>query len=63
MDGGWLWFVTDVIGAAILGCAMVYGGFMWRNRPRDAATKRISDEATRRLYHPDDDMGNKPLTR
>jgi hypothetical protein len=61
--GGWMWFVIDVLAVAVLGGAMAYGAHMWRNRSQDPAVKRASDKATRRLYHPQDDMGNKPLTR
>ncbi|HEX3487030.1 MAG TPA: hypothetical protein VHT51_18390 [Micropepsaceae bacterium] len=61
--GGWMWFVIDVLAVAVLGCTMAYGVVMWRTRPRDAASEKASDEATRRLYHPNDDIGNKPLTR
>ncbi|HXJ01381.1 MAG TPA: hypothetical protein VNH44_09155 [Micropepsaceae bacterium] len=60
---GWMWFIIDVLAVSVLGCAMVFGTQMWRHRPRDFATERTSNEATWRLYHPDEDMGNKPLTR
>ena len=49
--GGWMWFVIDVLAVGILGGAMWYGTFQWRNRPRDPEIERRSDEATRNLYH------------
>jgi hypothetical protein len=58
-----MWFVIDVVAVAILGGAMAYGTSMWGRRPRDPATQQASDEATRKLYHPHEDIGNKPLTR
>jgi len=61
--GGWMWFIIDVVAVAILGGAIAYGASMWRHRPRDRKTEQASDEATRKLYHPHDDIGNKPLTR
>jgi hypothetical protein len=57
------YFVMDVLAVVILGGALAYGTHMWRTRPRDDAIERASDEATRRLYHSEDDTGNKPLTR
>ena len=50
--GGWMWAVIDIAMVAILAGAMIYGGAMWRHRPKDAAVVRASDDATRRLYHP-----------
>lgn len=61
--GGGMLFVVGALAAAVLGCALVYGGYMRRNRPRDSAMQHASDEATEVLYHPRNDVGNKPLTR
>jgi hypothetical protein len=52
------YFIMDVLAVVILGGALAYGTLAWRQRSRDAATRRASDEATRHLYHPEDDTGN-----
>jgi len=49
--GGWMWFIIDVLGAAVLGGAMAYGSFMWKHRSTDPKIEQASDEATRALYH------------
>jgi hypothetical protein len=49
-QGGWLWFVLDVIGVAILGLALAYGVMAWRKR-RSRLANQVRDEATERLYH------------
>jgi hypothetical protein len=56
------WGVIDAIAVAILGGAFAYGAYMGRNRPANPAVEQASSEAAGMLYHPHDDMGNKPLT-
>jgi hypothetical protein len=46
----WLWMVIDVAAVVILGVAMAYGGMMWQRRSRNPVLKRMSDDATHRLY-------------
>jgi hypothetical protein len=58
-SGFWLMVVIDIAAVAVLGLAIVCGNRMWRNRPKDRATVRASDEATRRLYHPNESSGDK----
>jgi hypothetical protein len=48
--GGWLWFLIDVVAVALLGAAIAYGTVAWRKRPKDPATERARDDATRRAY-------------
>jgi hypothetical protein len=57
--GMWLWVVIDILAVIVLGVAIAYGTRMWRRRPQDAATLRRSDEATRRMYHPDEDRTDR----
>jgi hypothetical protein len=49
--GGALWLLIDVAFVAALGAAIVYGIYQWRRRPRDQATRQVSDEAVRKEYH------------
>jgi len=49
--GGLLWLIVDVVFVAVLGALIVYGVYQWRRRPRDAATREVSDNAVRREYH------------
>ena len=53
-EGGWLWFVIDILAVLLLAAAMLYGSHAWLTRSRDPVVKRESDEATRRLYKADD---------
>lgn len=58
--GGWhigvyLMLAIDVAAIVSLGVAIAYGTRMWRDAPRDLATVRESDRATRHLYHPGHD--------
>jgi hypothetical protein len=48
--GGWLWFMLDVIGVAILAAALIYGMAMWRRRPKSRAAERAREEAVRENY-------------
>jgi len=57
--GVWLMIVIDVAAVVILGLAIAYGSRMWREAPRDLATLKKSDEATRRLYHPAKGPGDR----
>jgi hypothetical protein len=47
---GWLCLVIDVALVALLALAILYGIVRWRSRPRDPATEKVRDEATRRSY-------------
>jgi hypothetical protein len=49
--GGWMWVIIDIVAVVILGAAIIAGTIMWGKRPRDAETRRKSEEATRELYH------------
>jgi hypothetical protein len=49
--GGILWIVIDIVFVLALAGALVYGIYQWRHRPRDSATREVSDEAVRKEYH------------
>jgi hypothetical protein len=53
--GWWLWVVIDIAAVVVFAAAILYGSRMWKNRPRDPAIQHESDEATRRMYHREDD--------
>ena len=53
-EGGWLWFVIDILVIVILAAVMLYASHAWLTRSSDRIVKRESDEATRRLYKADD---------
>jgi hypothetical protein len=40
--------IMEIVGPVLLAIALIYGIVQWSRRPR--AAKRVSDEATRRLY-------------
>ena len=61
--GVWLMIVIDVAAVVILGLAMAYASRMWREAPRDLATLKESDDATRRLYHRATGAGDKSSSR
>ena len=44
--------VMEILGSVLLALALIYGIVQWSRRPRVA--KRVSDEATRRLYRQGD---------
>jgi hypothetical protein len=48
--GGWLWAILGLIGVGGLGLAIAYGAMQWQQRPKDAATREHSEEATRANY-------------
>lgn len=48
--GGWLWFILDVLGVAILAAALIYGMATWRRRPKSPAAERAREEAVRENY-------------
>ena len=62
-DGVWLWAIIDIAAVIILAVAIIYGTRMWRKRSRDPRIVRESDEATRRLYHPNRDRADKSAFR
>jgi hypothetical protein len=49
-QGGWLWFLIDVVFVAVLAGAMLYGTVRWRRRYRDNATQQVRDRETLRRY-------------
>jgi hypothetical protein len=49
-QGGWLWFLIDVVFVAVLAGAMLYGTVRWRRRYRDNATQQVRDRETLRGY-------------
>lgn len=49
-SGGLMWLVATLVGAGILGVALVYGVTMWHTRRRDAGTERVRERETERLY-------------
>jgi len=40
--------ILEIVGPVLLAVALIYGIVQWSRRPR--AAKKVSDEATRRLY-------------
>ena len=48
LDQGGLWGIATIIGPLLLLAAMIYGVMMYRHRSH--ASKRQTDEATRRMY-------------
>jgi threonine/homoserine/homoserine lactone efflux protein len=48
--GGWLLLIIDLLGAAFLAAALIYGIFMWRRRPKSPADERAREEAVRGNY-------------
>jgi hypothetical protein len=57
-----MWGVIDASAVALLGEGFVYGAYIRRNPPAGPAVERNSGEVADTLYHPQDDMGNNPLT-
>jgi len=47
LGGGWLFIIIDVIAVVVLAAAMLYGNALARRAPRDPATRRAQEEATR----------------
>jgi hypothetical protein len=60
LGGGWLFIIIDVIAVVVLAAAMLYGNALARRAPRDPATRRAQEEATRKLYHPRDRDTGRP---
>ena len=58
--GIWLMIVIDLAALISLGAAIAYGSRMWRDGPMDAATVKVPNRATRRLYH---SGNNRPSAR
>jgi len=51
MDGGgWLWLIIDVVGAAALAAAMIYGTLKWRAHRKNRAERRAMEETVRENY-------------
>ncbi|HXG80146.1 MAG TPA: hypothetical protein VNJ31_12525 [Methyloceanibacter sp.] len=48
--GGWLWLIIDVLGAAVLAAAMIYGVLQWRKHRSNRAERRAMDEKVRENY-------------
>jgi hypothetical protein len=48
--GSLLLLILDVLGAALLAAAMIYGVTMWRKRPESPAAERAREEAVRENY-------------
>jgi threonine/homoserine/homoserine lactone efflux protein len=48
--GGWLLLILDIVGAALLAGALIYGITMWRKRPKSPAAERRSEEVVRENY-------------
>jgi hypothetical protein len=46
--GSPLWLIIDVVGVILLGAVIAYA--IMKNRQRSPAEKRLTEEATRRLY-------------
>ena len=57
--GWWLWVVIDIAAVVVLAAAIIYGSQMWRQRSRNPAVIKESDDATRRLYHREDDVSKR----
>lgn len=49
--GGLLWLIVDVVFVLVLGVLLAYGIHQWRRRPRDSATRQVSEDAIRKEYH------------
>ena len=63
MDWGiWMWVAIDAIAAAVLAGAFAHGAYIRRDALSGPAIERSFGEAAGKLYHPQDNMGNKPLT-
>ena len=60
LGGAWLFVVIDIVAVAVLAAAMFYGARLARRAPEDIARTRTSDEATRKLYHPQDHRTGRP---
>jgi len=60
LGGAWLFVVIDIVAVAVLAAAMFYGSRLTRGAPKDFATRRASDEATRKLYHPRNRRTGRP---
>ena len=58
--GIWLMIAIDVAALISLGAAIAYGSRMWRDGPPDTATVKVTDRATRQLYH---SHNNRPSAR
>lgn len=58
--GWWLWVVIDIAAVLVLAAAIIYGSRMWQKRSQNPQVIKESDDATRRLYHREDDVSERP---
>ena len=58
--GGWLLLILDVVGAALLAGALIYGMAMWRKRPKSPAA---TADAKRRFVRTIDVAGRRKQSR
>jgi hypothetical protein len=48
--GGLVLLILDVVGAALLAGALIYGVAVWRRRPKSPAAERRGEEVVRENY-------------
>jgi flagellar basal body-associated protein FliL len=58
---GWLWILIDVVAVIVLGAALAYGAWKWRDRRRPAI-ERVRDRKTEELHRQPDPDEPAPLS-